>query len=52
MFTSTIAAYRGCNGILEHVLAGGLSGFMYKFQGGPRAAIVGGGLGKINSYNF
>lgn len=41
-----ISAYRGDYGIFEHVVAGGLTGFMYKFHSGPRASVVGGGLGR------
>lgn len=45
--TTTISAYRGENGILEHSIAGTLAGFLYKFKLGPRAWIVGAGLGFI-----
>lgn len=45
--TTTISAYRGENGILEHSIAGTLAGFLYKFKLGPRAWIVGAGLGVI-----
>jgi len=42
---TTIQVYRGKCGLLEYVAAGGLAGFMYKFNMGPRGWIVGGGLG-------
>lgn len=43
--TAAISTYRGKNGIIEHILAGGLTGMLYKFPTGPRASLVGGGLG-------
>lgn len=43
--TTALSTYRGKNGVIEHVLAGGLTGMLYKFPTGPRAALVGGGLG-------
>lgn len=45
--STTIAAYRGDNGILEHVLAGGFTGLLYKFKMGPQASMVGAGLGNV-----
>ncbi|KAJ8974028.1 hypothetical protein NQ317_001816 [Molorchus minor] len=45
--STIIQAYRGKCGILEYVIAGGTSGFLYKFNAGPRAWIVGGGLGSV-----
>lgn len=43
--STVIASYRGKNGVLEHAVAGAFTGFLYKFQTGPQASIVGGGLG-------
>ncbi|XP_030761692.1 RPII140-upstream gene protein [Sitophilus oryzae] len=40
-----IQTYNEDYGIMEYVVSGGLTGFMYKFYAGPRACIVGTGLG-------
>ncbi|CAG9862573.1 unnamed protein product [Phyllotreta striolata] len=45
--STLIQTYRDKSGISEYVVAGGLSGFLYKFNAGPRAWIVGGGLGSV-----
>ncbi|KAI4461963.1 c3orf1 protein-related [Holotrichia oblita] len=43
--STSISVYRGKFGILEHTIAGATSGLLYKFFAGPRAWIVGCGLG-------
>lgn len=43
--STMLQVYRGKYGIVEYVAAGGLTGFMYKFNMGPRGWIVGGALG-------
>ncbi|XP_018333781.1 RPII140-upstream gene protein [Agrilus planipennis] len=40
-----VSTYRNKHGILEHVIAGATSGFLYQLQVGPKAWIVGAGLG-------
>ncbi|KAF2885657.1 hypothetical protein ILUMI_20508 [Ignelater luminosus] len=45
--STSLAVYRGKNGILEHLAAGAVAGSTYKFQMGPRGWIVGGGLGIV-----
>ncbi|KAG5889237.1 hypothetical protein JTB14_006373 [Gonioctena quinquepunctata] len=45
--SATMQAYRGKYGITEYVVAGGLTGALYKFNMGPRGWIVGGGLGSV-----
>ncbi|XP_065156145.1 RPII140-upstream gene protein isoform X2 [Atheta coriaria] len=44
-FTTAVSVYRGKNGLLEHIIGGGVAGSMYKFNSGPRAMLVGGVLG-------
>ncbi|XP_044742382.1 RPII140-upstream gene protein [Chrysoperla carnea] len=46
-FTTAFSVYRGKSGIIEYVGAGALSGTLYKFNGGPRAMLVGGVLGSV-----
>lgn len=43
-----IQTYKGEYGISEYVVAGGLTGTMYKFNMGPRGWVVGGGLGSFS----
>jgi len=45
--TTTISVYRGKSSLLEYVAAGGISGFIYKFKQGPKAWVIGGGLGSV-----
>ncbi|KAF7282222.1 hypothetical protein GWI33_003022 [Rhynchophorus ferrugineus] len=49
--TTLVQTYRGTNGIIEYVGAGGLAGFIYKFNMGPKAWIaastVGSALGLV-----
>ncbi|CAL4160240.1 unnamed protein product, partial [Meganyctiphanes norvegica] len=47
LLTTTISVYKGKSSLLEYVIAGGLSGFLYKFKQGPKAWVVGGGLGSV-----
>jgi len=47
MFSTSLATYWGKNGILEHTIAGAVAGTLYKFKLGPRAWVVGGGLGLV-----
>lgn len=44
--STVIQLYRGKYGIMEYVGAGAATGFMYKFNAGPRGWVVGSGLGK------
>lgn len=53
--STTISVYRGKFGIIEHLAAGTVSGFLYKFPAGPRAWVVGSLLGELpilNLYSF
>ncbi|CAH1112808.1 unnamed protein product [Psylliodes chrysocephalus] len=45
--STMIQTYKGEYGISEYVVAGGLTGTMYKFNMGPRGWVVGGGLGSV-----
>ncbi|XP_018579112.1 RPII140-upstream gene protein [Anoplophora glabripennis] len=45
--STAIQTYRGKYGIREYVIAGGMTGAMYKFNMGPRGWIIGGGLGSV-----
>ncbi|XP_022903666.1 RPII140-upstream gene protein [Onthophagus taurus] len=45
--STMISVYRGKHGIFEHMVAGATTGFIYKFSAGPRAWLVGSGLGLV-----
>jgi hypothetical protein len=47
--TTTISVYRGHSSILEYVVAGSITGALYKCNMGLRGMAVGGGLGIDNS---
>lgn len=43
--STCVSTYRNKNGVLDHAIAGLVTGFSYKFTMGPRAWLVGAGLG-------
>lgn len=43
----TMSAYRGKNGIIEHMLGAGTAGFLYNWNRGPRSWLIGTGLGLL-----
>lgn len=45
--STCISTYRNKNGILDHSIAGLVTGFSYKLSMGPRAWLVGAGLGCV-----
>jgi len=49
LLTTTISVYRGHSSILEYVVAGSITGALYKCNMGLRGMAVGGGLGIDNS---
>lgn len=49
---TVIQKYRNKCGIVEYIAAGMTSGFLYKFNMGPRGWLVGAGLGKLQIKMF